>query len=201
MKRRAMTNQLTDKQIERFNALYGDACELQKDLVILDGRPPKKPGISGAGKLKKSIQMFEEALKIHPVSWQSLYFIGKAYQALGNLESAMSWFMKAAKIEPDDSSIAKEAGVCAAKLGRHRMAIQLMSSAASAHPEDAALQCNMGLSYLMSRKVEEAMASFSRAVQADSGNQMNQKLLKLAESVAANKVQCPTSEEEILEFI
>lgn len=196
-----MTDQLTDKQIERFNALYGEAVELQKDLVILDGRPPKKPGIFGAGKLKKSIQLFEEALKIHPGSWQSMYFIGKAHQAMGDLEAALSWFMKAAKIEFEEPSIAKEAGVCAAKLGRHRLAIQLMSSAAAAHQDDAALQCNIGLSYLMSQKVEEAIASFSLAVKADPANHMNQNLLKLAESVAAGQIKCPTSEEEILKLV
>jgi tetratricopeptide (TPR) repeat protein len=196
-----MNNTLTDKEIERFNAIYQEGCELQKDLVILDGAPQKRPGVFGRSKLKKSIQLFEEALTIHPGSWQSMYFIGKAFQALGDLESALSWFIKAAKIESDDPSIAKEAGLCAAKLGRHRVAVKLMSSAASAHPDDAALQCNIGLSYLMSQKVEDARASFSRAVQADPENKMNQKLLKLAESVADNKIPCPGSEEQILRLI
>jgi tetratricopeptide (TPR) repeat protein len=196
-----MNINLTDQQIERFNALYGEASELQKGIVILDGRPPRKPGIFGKGKLKKSIELFEEALKIHRGSWQSMYFIGKAYQALGDLQPALSWFMKAAKIEPEEPAIAKEAGVCAAQLGRHRMAIQLVSAAAAAHPEDVGLQCNLGLSYLMSQQAEEAKASFSRAVQADPGNEQNKKLLALAESVVAGKVKCPTSEKEILKLI
>ena len=35
-----------------------------------------------------------------------------------------------------------------------------MKGAVSAYPDDAALQCNIGLSYLMSKQVDEARASF-----------------------------------------
>ena len=99
-----MNNTLTDNEIERFNALYEEGCELQKNLVILDGSQRKKPGFFGRNKLKKSIQLFKEALAIHPSSWQSMFFIGKAFQALADLESALSWFMKAARIESDNPS-------------------------------------------------------------------------------------------------
>jgi tetratricopeptide (TPR) repeat protein len=196
-----MNRQLTDRQIERFNSLYEEAIELQKDLVILDGAPPLKPGIFGRKKLEKSIEMFEEALKIHPGSWQSMYLIGKAYQALDDMDKALSWFVKAARIESLEPSVAKEAGLCAAKLGRHAVAIRVMKDAAEAHPDDAALQCNLGLSYLMSDKIAEAKAAFSLAVQADPRNEMNRKLLNLAESVAAGEIRCPRSEKEILELI
>ena len=196
-----MSTQLTNNEIAQFNALYEKGCEIQKGLVILDEAPRKKPGFFGRNKLKKSIQLFEEALAIHPSSWQSMYFIGKAYQALGDMESALSWFMKTAKIEPENPSVAKEAGLCAAQLGKHSVAIRMMKGAAAAHPDDAALQCNIGLSYLMSKHVDEARASFTQAVQADPKNKMNQKLLKLVESVADNKIPCPRSEEEILKLI
>ena len=50
-----MSTQLTDNEIDRFNALYDKACKLQKDLVILDGSPKRKPGFLGRRKLKESI--------------------------------------------------------------------------------------------------------------------------------------------------
>jgi tetratricopeptide (TPR) repeat protein len=196
-----MSTQLTDNEIDSFNALYDKGCGLQKDLVILDGSPRRRPGFLGRRKLKESIQAFKEALAIHPGSWQSMYFIGKALQALGDLESALTWFMRASKIEPENPSIAKEAGLCAAQLGKHLAAIRFMKPAASAHPRDAGLQCNMGLSYLMSEQVDEAVASFSRAIKADPVNGMNQSLLKLAEAVARKEIPCPRSEAEVLELI
>ena len=196
-----MSGSLTDRQIERFNSLYEEAIELQKNLVRLDGAPKSKPGIFGRKKLEKSIQLFEEALKIHSKSWQSMYFIGKAYQAMDDMDKALSWFVKAARIESLEPSVAKEAGLCAAKLGRHAVAIRVMKDAAEAHPDDAALQCNIGLSYLMSEKLDEARSAFSLAVQADPGNEMNRKLLKLAESVAAGEIRCPRSERDILGLV
>lgn len=196
-----MNIQLTDNEINRFNSLYEKGCELQRSLIILDGRPRKRLGLFGRKKLKKSIRSFEEALAIHPSSWQSMFFIGKAFQALGDLESALPWFVKTAKFEPENPSVAKEAGLCAAQLGKHLAAIRFMKAAAAAHPGDAALQCNIGLSYLMSKQVDEARASFSQAVQAQPRDKMNPRLLKLAEEVAENKVPCPRSEREILEAI
>lgn len=196
-----MSTQLTDREIDRFNTLYDKGCDLQKDLITLDGRPQRRPGFFGGRKLKESIQAFKEALVIHPGSWQSMYFIGKALQALGDLESALTWFVKASKIEPENPSVAKEAGQCAAQLGKHLAAIRFMKAAASAHPGDAGLQFNIGLSYLMSEQVKEAIAYFSQAVKAGPGDSMNQKLLKLAQAVAENEVPCPRSEAEILESI
>jgi tetratricopeptide (TPR) repeat protein len=193
-----MSTQLTDNEIDRFNALYDKGCKLQKDLVILDGSPKRKPGFLGRRKLKESIQSFKEALAIHPASWPSMFFIGKAHQALGDLDSALSWFVKASKAEPENPSVAKEAGLCAARLDKHLAAIRFMKPAASANPGDAGLQCNIGLSYLMSEQVEEAIASFSQAVKADPGNKMNQRLLELAEAVAREEIPCPRSEAEIL---
>ena len=196
-----MSTQLTDKETDRFNALYEKGCSLQKGLVILDGRPQRRPGFLAKRKLKESIKTFKDALAIHPGSWQSMYCIGKALQALGDPESALTWFVRASKIEPEEPSVAKEAGLCAAQLGKHLAAIRFMKPAASAHPSDAGLQCNMGLSYLLSEQADEAEASFSQAVKADPGNRMNQKLLKLAAAVASREIPCPRSEAEILELI
>jgi tetratricopeptide (TPR) repeat protein len=198
---RTMNTQLSAIKIDRFNTLYEKGCELQKGLIILDGAPRKKVGLFGRGKLWKSIQAFQEALEIHPGSWQSMFFIGKAFQALGDLKSALSWFEKAARSEPEEPSVAKEAGLCAAQLGKHATAIRLMRDAASAHPEDAGLQCNIGLSYLMSRQVDKARAAFSQALQAEPRDEMSKKLLRLAEAVAANSIPCPTTEKEILKLL
>ena len=194
-----MTTNLTDIEIDRFNALYEKGCKLQKDLVILDGHPQRKPGTLGQRKLKESIQVFNEALSIHPGSWQAMYFIGKALQALGDLESALTWFVQALRIEPDNPSAAKEAGLCAARLGKHLAAIRFMEAAACAHPGDAGLQCNIGLSYLMSAQVNKAIASFSQAVEADPGSKMNRRLLELSQAVGRKEIPCPRSEAGILE--
>ena len=151
-----MNVQLTDLEIDQFNSLFEKGCELQKSLVILDNAHRNKPGFFGTRKLKKSIQLLKKALEIHPGSWQSMFFICKAFQTLGDLKTALSWFLKVADIEPDNPSVAKEVGLCAGQLGKHDVAIRVMKGPASSHPDDAALQCNIGLSYLLTGKIEEA---------------------------------------------
>jgi Flp pilus assembly protein TadD len=116
---------------------------------------------------------------------------------MGDLDSALSWFFKAGKIEPQEPSVAKEAGLCAGVLGKHGLAIRLMKSAAAAHPGDAALQCNIGLSYLMSERLDEARTSFCKAIDAEPGDETNQRLLELVEGVADGRIPCPRTEQEI----
>lgn len=54
---------------------------------------------------------------------------------------------------------------------------------------------------MMSEKLDEARKAFTQVVKSAPENKMNQKLLKLVESVIANKTRCPRSEEEILKLI
>ncbi len=192
---------LTDKQIEEFNALYGEACELFKGLILLDGNPTPKIGFFEKRKLNKSISMFERALKIHPASWQSMFFIAKAHQSLGELPKALEWFKNAYEYEPENISLAKEIGLCAGQLGDHETAIFYMESVAKVYPEEYSLQVNLGLSYLMSNQLNLAKAQFSRAVLAEPGNINNKKLLELTNKVISGEVPCPKSEKEIIKFI
>jgi len=196
-----MNAPLSDSQIEEFNAIYGKGCELQKGLIILDGTPPRKLGYFQKRALRKSIQLLEEALKIYADSWQSMFFIGKATQALGDLEGALSWFIKVQAYEPDNPSIALEAGLCAGQLGKPELSVKLMEGCANAHPEDASLQCNIGLSYLMNNQISDARRAFANALSAEPNNQTNANLLRLTDAVAEGRIPCPKSENEILAHI
>ncbi len=196
-----MTKELTKNEIKQFNSLYSRGSGLQRDIVILDGRQFKKPNIFAKRKLNESIKSFKRALDIYPSSYQSMLFIGKAYQALGDLDSALLWFIKALSIEPNNPIIAKEAGGCAGHLGKHEIAIQIMKEPARIYKTDAILQCNIGLSFLFTGKISEAKNSFIEVKNQEPDNRMNNKILALVELISNNNIDCPKTEAELIKLI
>ena len=172
-----------------------------KGLVILDGQPRNKPGFFGKRRLRKSVQLFEQVIQLNPKNWQSMFFIGKNFQSLGEFQQALDWFMRAHNIVPENPSVAKEIGLVAAQIGRHDIAIPVMESVAQLNPKDAALHFNLGLSCLMSKRLELAHRAFAQAVELEPQQILNRKLLNLTIDVETGKRPCPKSEPEIFKAI
>jgi Tfp pilus assembly protein PilF len=195
------TPTLTEEQIKRHNDLYAQANELSKGLVILDGSPRKALGFFQKRRLRKAIGLYQQVLEINPASWQSMFFIGKAFQSLGELDQAFSWFARANETVPENPSVAKEYGGVAGQLGRHEVAIRALEAVAMQHPNDAGLQTNFGLSCLMGGKLTQACKAFERTVELEPQNDVNRKLLALIREVESGKRPCPKTEAEILRVI
>ena len=169
--------------------------------MILDDQPHKKPGFFGRRRLRQAVQLFEQVIELNPANWQSMLFIGKAFQSLGELESCLTWFLRAHDCVPAHPSVAKEVGFAAGRLGQHDVAVRVMQAAAKEHPRDAGLQLNLGLSCLLSGKSAEAREAFARAVELEPERDVNKRLLDLAIDVGAGKRPCPKSEGEIAKAI
>jgi tetratricopeptide (TPR) repeat protein len=196
-----MASLLSGAEIVRHNELHAEGSRLQKGLLLLDQRPPPHLGFFARRKLRKSIALFQEAIKINPTGWQSMMFIGKAHQSLNELNEALSWFLRAREIVPTNPSIAKEAGGMAGRLGQHDLAVQIMLPVADAHPNDPALQYNLGLSCLMAGQAQVACKAFERACRLEPGRDANFRLAVLAEKVRDGLVPTPKTEAEIKKVI
>src|SRR5437764_10399471 len=128
---------LSAEEIQQHNELYNRACRLLHGLVILDDQPHKNPGFFGRRRLRQAVQLFQQVIELNPANWQSMLFVGKAFQSLGELEPALTWFLRAYHCVPAHPSVAKEVGFAAGRLGQHDVAVRVMQSAAKEHPEDA----------------------------------------------------------------
>ena len=183
--------------MEEFNALFERGTAQLGEIVFLDGREWKKPGFLARRKLRASISDLEAALRIYPESWQSLVFIGKAFQALGEEEQCLDHFLRAAALEPTNRSIAKEAGAAAGRLGKHDLAAQVMRESASLHPGDGALHTNLGLAYLLSGQADLAKVEFKIVVAAEPDNPVAKRLVEVAAGVVSQEIECPKSQGEV----
>jgi tetratricopeptide (TPR) repeat protein len=195
-----MDRQLSPNEIETHNNLYQKAWDCLKGNIILDDVPHSSLGFFARRRVRSGIKLFEQALQINPSNWQAMFGIAKAYQGLDKLEEALSWFHRAFAIDTTNQSLAKEVGGTAGRLSRHTEAIAAMERIDAAN-RDASLHSNLGLSYLMTGRVEDAEQSFRRAVEAEPSHDTTRKLLKLAEDVGAKRCACPRTESEIIELI
>jgi tetratricopeptide (TPR) repeat protein len=196
-----MGRQFSDSEITRHNALCNQASQLQKGLIWLDGHQISKPGFFARRKLRKSIALYEEALKINPDSWQSMTFVGKAFQALNRLEEALTWFKSALSLDPNNPVIAKEAGGTAGLLGKHDLAVQIMTPVALTDPNDVVLQTNLGLSCMLSGKTLEASNAFETVYRLEPQRPMNARLAAFAKKVHLGEEPIPKTEAELLKRI
>jgi tetratricopeptide (TPR) repeat protein len=192
---------LSPNEIQRHNDLYNQACRLSDGLMIIDGKPRKRPGPLERSRLQEAIHLFQQVIDLNPTNWQSMFFIGKAFQSLEELEPALTWFLRAHDCVPTNRSVAKEIGGTACRLGQHDVAINVIQAAIKEHPEDAALYVNLGLSYLISGKPTDACNAFERAVGLEPDRRANKLLLDLAKDVDAGKRPCPKTEREVVQAI
>jgi len=188
---------LPEEQIKRHNDLYARANELSVGLILLDDVPQKKLGFFRKRRLRKAIELYQHVIEINPASWQSMFFIGKAFQSLEELQQSLDWFMRAHKCVPKNPSVAKEVGYAASRIGKHDVAIQAMEVAAKQNPNNAALHCNLGLSCLMAGKATDACSAFERTVELEPERDVNKQLLAFAREVESGNRPFPKSEEEI----
>src|SRR5437870_3658552 len=83
--------------------------------VILADQPHKNPGFFGKRRLRQAVQLFQQVIELNPANWQSMLFVGKAFQSLGELEPALTWFLRAYDCVPAHPSVAKEVGFAAGR--------------------------------------------------------------------------------------
>jgi tetratricopeptide (TPR) repeat protein len=136
---------LSPEGIERFNSLYEKGWRLLRGRIIVDGRSlSRRPGWWERRRLGQAIACFEQALRIHSSSWQTMWAIGKAHQRLQQHREALTWLMKAHDLEPARADVAREAAIEASELGHHETAVRLTEIAIRGRPNDWTLYSNLG---------------------------------------------------------
>lgn len=183
---------MNNQQTTEFNRLFGRGTERMKDIVVLGDYKPSRIGYFKKIKVKKSIKDLEKCLALIPDHWQSMFFIGKAYQRLGDHSTALDFFEKAMDMEPDNYSIPQEASLECVHLGNIEKALEYSEKAIISKPNDSALLGNLAVNLLIAHKDEEARQAIDNAIKLDPDDQINKNVKKMVEDVSNGKRQRPT---------
>lgn len=178
-----MNGHLPPDQIQRFNDLFAEAGNLLEGVLIVHGQPVRKPGFWKRRKARKAIRLYRECLKIDPNHWQTLWLMGKGYQALGENSWAFSCFSKAVELEDENPDVPREASISAMNCGEVDASVKYSAEALRRKPGDAGLMSNHALNLLVKGDDNEAEKWIGKAIETDPKDPVNQHIQLLIQEV------------------
>jgi tetratricopeptide (TPR) repeat protein len=188
------TPQPDDSEHDR---LYKQASALVFSELPLHNGPHDPPSPVVAGRLRTGIELLNRVLVINPRNWAAMWMTAMAHRRLNELEAALTLFQRACEFCGANPDVPREAGLTAMTLGRYPESIQFMSRAIQASPGDAGLVANLALAHLFNQDVAEAKRAADYALKAAPSDAINQRIVRLIDSVLSGKRACPRHVGEI----
>ena len=139
-------------------------AEIQENIGKMDYKVQYEEGYSLVFQGK-----FEEGLdKLLPLEeqygdwWNLLFIIGIAYKNMGEMDRAIHYFDKILIIKPNQVDTLVELALCEASSFNMERAVELLEQAAKIK-EDPEILCNLGMAYLNTGNIDDAIYSIERA--------------------------------------
>ena len=139
-------------------------AEIQENIGKMDYKVQYEEGYSLVFQGK-----FEEGLdKLLPLEeqygdwWNLLFIIGIAYQNMGEMDRAINYFDKILIIKPNQVDTLVELALCEASSFNMERAVELLEQATKIK-EDPEILCNLGMAYLNTGNIDDAIYYIERA--------------------------------------
>ena len=139
-------------------------AEIQENIGKMDYKVQYEEGYSLVFQGK-----FEEGLdKLLPLEeqygdwWNLLFIIGIAYKNMGEMDRAIHYFDKILIIKPNQVDTLVELALCEASSFNMERAVELLEQAAKIK-EDPEILCNLGMAYLNTGNIDDAIYYIERA--------------------------------------
>ena len=139
-------------------------AEVQENIGKMDYKVQYEEGYSLVFQGK-----FEEGLdKLLPLEeqygdwWNLLFIIGIAYKNMGEMDRAIHYFDKILIIKPNQVDTLVELALCEASSFNMERAVELLEQAAKIK-EDPEILCNLGMAYLNTGNIDDAIYYIERA--------------------------------------
>lgn len=192
------TREWTEEEAQNHNTLTKRGWSLIRNQILLNTpEPPSRLDETSKVTLYEALQAFEEALKINPEAWSSMWAIGKIHQRLQQTEKALFWFSQAHSINPDNPDVAREAGLEALDLGKSEEAIYFCQSAVRLSPDDPGLVANLAWAYLIAGKIKKAQQTIAQSLKSASNDEISQCAARIIDEVANGSRPIPKTLLEI----
>ena len=193
-----MAHEFTQQEADRHNELTQTGWDIVNgELFIHDSAVRGTPNWLGRRKLKKAISCFEQALKINPDGYSSMWALGKIYQRLGNHETSLDWFGRAHELNPTQPDVAREAGLAALDCGESELAVRYCNAAVKIAPDDAGLICNLSLAHILAGDDSAAMQCATNASDRAPDDGICKTVLQFVEDVATGKRSRPKTLQDV----
>lgn len=139
-------------------------AEIQENIGKMDFKVQYEEGYSLVfqGKFEEGLEKLLPLEEEYSDWWNLLFIIGIAYKNMGEMDKAILYFEKILVIKPKQVDTLVELALCeAASLNMDR-AVELLEQAAKIK-EDPEILCNLGMAYLNTGNIDDAIYYIERA--------------------------------------
>ena len=139
-------------------------AEIQENLGKMDYKVQYEEGYSLVfqGKFEEGLEKLLPLEEEYSDWWNLLFIIGIAYKNMGEMDKAMLYFEKVLIIRPKQVDTLVELALCEASSFNMDRAIELLEQAAKIK-EDPEILCNLGMAYLQTSDIDDAIYYIERA--------------------------------------
>jgi len=189
-----LAKDITQEEGDRHNHLFTTANKLVDPFLRAHGEENSKADIET---LNKAIAMYDEAISIHPGSWQSMWFRGKAYQTLSDANSAYSSFKEAYSLMPTNPDVVNEYLLEAMNLNKITEAVQVNKIAAEQFPDHLGLQANYALVLILAGDIDKSIDQGQLALKMAPNDQITKNIINMAKEIKSGKRKQPNTVYEL----
>ena len=139
-------------------------AEIQENIGKMDYKVQYEEGYSLVfqGKFEEGLEKLLPLEEEYSDWWNLLFIIGIAYKNMGEIDQARLYFEKILRIKPKQVDTLVELALCEASSFNMERAIELLEQAAKIK-EDPEILCNLGMAYLNSGNIDDAIYYIERA--------------------------------------
>ena len=159
-------------------------------IINIDNGPARRP-FFWRKRTRKAIEVLRRCVAIEPKSWPCMWYIGKAYQALGDHPAALQAFTEAADFPHGNPDVFREATIEACKVGDGQVAMTMADRAIAASPDNAGLLANLALASLVAHDLARANAAADAALQLAPNDPVSHNVARLVRAVVEGRKPCP----------
>jgi tetratricopeptide (TPR) repeat protein len=110
---------------------------------------------------------FQSALRLNPLDWEAMRYLGLIYGDQGHLEEAIKSFQSALTLDPNNADLHYNLGVVLQRAHRLEDAVREFQAALRLNPMDASSHNNLGVVYGQQGRLDEAVKEFKAALEID----------------------------------
>lgn len=139
-------------------------AEIQENIGKMDYKVQYEEGYSLVfqGKFEEGLEKLLPLEEEYNDWWNLLFIIGIAYKNMGEIDKAMLYFEKILMIRPKQVDTLVELALCEASSFNMDRAVELLEQAAKIK-EDPEILCNLGMAYLNTGDIDDAIYYIERA--------------------------------------
>ena len=193
----SQSSEISQEEADQLNAKLDRAGELLRPYLFLSDVKHER---ANKKEIRQAIGLYDEVLARIPDHWTTLFFRGKAYQALGEHENAYKSLKSAFIQHKDHKDVLNEYAIEAMELGYFEEALTELKKGQQKFKDDIGVRGNYALALLMNGRVDASLEALFRIKETWPDDPITKKMIALVKNIQSKEAPLPTTIQELREM-